>query len=147
MKKKKTHGQSKHTARKPEPSVSPRKRNKLSPKWILLVIVVLVSAGIGWRYFLSSRKQTLPSTEPGQNYNLLFVSIDTLRADYLKLYNPNGADTPHLQNLAGEGVLFQNAISQIPYTLPSHSTMFTGLYPIAHGMKDNVEDVLPKDIP
>lgn len=52
-----------------------------------------------------------------------------------------------MQALAGQGILFKNAISQIPYTLPSHSTMFTGLYPIAHGMKDNVEDVLPKDIP
>ena len=84
---------------------------------------------------------------PGQRWNVLLISIDTLRADYLKLYSSYGADTPNLQALAGQGILFQNAVSQIPYTLPSHSTIFTGLYPIAHGMKDNVEDVLPKDIP
>lgn len=114
-------------------------------KWISLTVALLVGGGLAWEFF--GKGQPISSVEPGRRWNVLLISIDTLRADYLKLYSSMGTETPHLQELAAEGILFKNAISQIPYTLPSHSTMFTGLYPIGHGMKDNVEDVLPKNIP
>ena len=78
---------------------------------------------------------------------MVLISIDTLRADYLHLYDSKGIQTPNLESLAAEGVVFERAISQIPYTLPSHGSMLTGLYPVAHGVKDNVHDVLPKSIP
>jgi arylsulfatase A-like enzyme/Flp pilus assembly protein TadD len=94
--------------------------------------------------FVSCGKQEIPVVR--QKSNVILVSIDTLRADYLKLYQSTGVETPNLDQLAKEAVVFQNVVSQIPYTLPSHCTMLTGLYPVAHGVKDNVHDVLPENI-
>lgn len=83
---------------------------------------------------------------PSHEWNVLLVSIDTLRADYLKLYSPSGVETPNLEQMAQEAIVFDKVISQIPYTLPSHCTMLTGLYPIGHGVKDNVHGVLSEKI-
>jgi arylsulfatase A-like enzyme/lipopolysaccharide biosynthesis regulator YciM len=147
MKKKKTHGKLRHTARQNTVISPPPRKNKVWIwKWLGLTAALLLGGAIAWQFFGNS--QPLSSLPPGQKWNVLLISIDTLRADYLKLYNSStGTETPNLQALASEGILFKNAISQIPYTLPSHSTMFTGLYPISHGMKDNVEDILPNNIP
>jgi arylsulfatase A-like enzyme/tetratricopeptide (TPR) repeat protein len=74
--------------------------------------------------------------------NVLVVSIDTLRRDHLA---PYGApfETPAASRLAREGVVFEHAVSHIPVTLPSHASMFTGLYPPRHGVRDNGGFVLP----
>jgi choline-sulfatase len=74
--------------------------------------------------------------------NVLVVSIDTLRRDHLA---PYGApfETTAASRLAREGVVFEHAVSHIPVTLPSHSSMFTGLYPPRHGVRDNGGFVLP----
>lgn len=82
-----------------------------------------------------------------QNYNVLLITLDTVRADALQIYSPDGAAVPHLQELAKRSVVFRNAHSQIPYTLPSHTSMFTGRYPISHGVIDNVRGLLPVDLP
>ncbi len=79
--------------------------------------------------------------------NVILISIDTLRADYLKLYSDHGVVTPNIEALARTGVVFDNAIAQVPYTLPSHCTLFTGNYPSSHGVRDNVRDVLPESMP
>lgn len=93
-----------------------------------------------------SREKPHPSA-PVPKYDVMLISIDTLRADYLKLYDPRGVETPHLGEMARDSVLFRHAVSQIPYTLPSHCTLLTGLYPVGHGVKDNVHDQLPGAIP
>ncbi len=69
--------------------------------------------------------------------NVLVITIDTLRADRLGAYGFALARTPNIDRLAKEGVLFENAIATAPITLPSHSTIFTGLLPPAHGVRDN----------
>lgn len=69
--------------------------------------------------------------------NVLLVTVDTLRADYLGSYGRAIAKTPTIDRLAAEGTRFANAISSAPITLPSHATMMTGLYPPAHGVRDN----------
>jgi arylsulfatase A-like enzyme len=78
---------------------------------------------------------------------VILISIDTLRADYLKLYSEKGAATPNIEQLAREGTLFKNVVAQVPYTLPSHATMLTGVYPAAHRVRDNVRDLLPSQLP
>lgn len=70
-------------------------------------------------------------------WNVLLVTFDTTRADHLGCYGHPRASTPHADGLAAEGVLFRQAYSSLPLTLPSHSTIFTGLYPPAHGVRDN----------
>ncbi len=99
----------------------------------------------GMRHFISLLGRE--SQAASSSYNVVFVSMDTVRADYLRLYDEKGVETPHLENLAKTGILFKKAVSQIPYTLPSHSSMFTGLHPVAHGVRDNVKDILRKEIP
>ncbi len=68
--------------------------------------------------------------------NLLFVTIDTLRADRLG-YCGYDIETPHLDSLAHEGAKFVNAVCQVPLTLPSHVSIFTGTNPTYHQLKGN----------
>ncbi len=105
------------------------------PVAAIVGILILVFA-------FKSTKKIPPKNEP---YNLLLISIDTVRADYLQLYNPNGAPTPNLVRLAKNGFLFTDAISQVPFTLPSHSTMLTGTYPMKHLVQENVGSKLGDD--
>jgi hypothetical protein len=78
----------------------------------------------------------------GAPRNLLLVTIDTLRADHVGAYGATGASTPVLDALAKRGILFQSAHSAVPLTGPSHATILTGLYPPAHGVRDNATFVL-----
>ena len=68
---------------------------------------------------------------------ILYLDIDTLRADHLGCYGYRAIETPVIDRLAAEGVRFAQAISPVPLTLPSHSTMLTGLDPMRHGVRNN----------
>ncbi|AGA27452.1 sulfatase [Singulisphaera acidiphila] len=67
--------------------------------------------------------------------NLLWIVMDTVRADHLSLYGYGRQTTPELEALAKEGITFDMARSAAPWTLPSHMTMFTGLWPYQHGAR------------
>jgi len=69
--------------------------------------------------------------------NILFITLDTTRADHLGCYGYSRAETPNIDSLAENGILFKNAICQAPLTLPSHVSIFTGTYPFYHGVRDN----------
>ena len=69
---------------------------------------------------------------------VVVISIDTLRADHLPAYGYRGVATPNLDALARDSVVFENALSQVPLTLPSHASLFTGLLPFEHGVRDNL---------
>jgi arylsulfatase A-like enzyme/Flp pilus assembly protein TadD len=77
--------------------------------------------------------------------NVLLVTLDTTRADHIGSYGFQAARTPRLDALAKEGVRCSDAISAAPITLPSHSTIMTGLYPPAHGVRDNGSYALGDD--
>ena len=69
-----------------------------------------------------------------QNYkNILLIIGDCVRYDRLSCYGYDKETTPNLDKLAKESTIFEQATSQAVWTLPSHSTMFTGLYPSEHG--------------
>ncbi len=70
--------------------------------------------------------------------SVLLVSIDTLRADRLSAYGYAKGRTPHLDALAGRGIVFEEAYSHCPLTLPAHASLLTGLLPPHHGVRDNV---------
>jgi arylsulfatase A-like enzyme len=65
---------------------------------------------------------------------VLLVSIDTLRADHLGLHGYDRDTSPVLDALALESTVFDDAMSASPWTLPSHATILTGLYPGRHGL-------------
>lgn len=69
--------------------------------------------------------------------NLLVVTVDTTRADHIGCYGHPRAMTPNIDRLASSGARFDAAFTSVPVTLPSHSTIFTGTYPMFHGVRDN----------
>jgi arylsulfatase A-like enzyme len=72
---------------------------------------------------------------PVRPRNVLLISIDTVRPDRLSCYGYGRPTSPAIDALAARGVRFADASSAAPWTLPSHATMFTGLYPSHHGVK------------
>src|SRR5262245_58274446 len=69
---------------------------------------------------------------------IVLISVDTLRADHLPAYGYREIATPGLDALRKDSVLFENAYSHVPLTLPSHTTIFTGLLPPQNGVRDNL---------
>jgi arylsulfatase A-like enzyme/Tfp pilus assembly protein PilF len=79
--------------------------------------------------------------------NVILITIDTLRSDRLSCYGSDLVETPNIDSFASEGVLFSNAASTVPFTLPAHSSILTGLYPPGHGVRENVGYNLDPSIP
>jgi choline-sulfatase len=77
--------------------------------------------------------------------NVVIITFDTTRADHLGTYGYGLAKTPTIDRLAAEGVRFENAQSSAPITAVSHSTIMTGLFPPAHGVRDNGSFALSED--
>jgi arylsulfatase A-like enzyme len=74
------------------------------------------------------------------------VSIDTLRADHLGAYGHHRFTSPRIDAVAAEGTLFEDANATSPWTLPSHASMLTGLYPRRHGVA-TMKTGLPARVP
>jgi arylsulfatase A-like enzyme/Tfp pilus assembly protein PilF len=68
---------------------------------------------------------------------IVLITLDTTRADRLGCYGYQHGATPNLDALARDATVFREAVAPVPVTLPSHSTMFTGLYPPRHGVRYN----------
>jgi arylsulfatase A-like enzyme/Flp pilus assembly protein TadD len=79
-----------------------------------------------------------PPEAPPAARHLLLITIDTLRADRLGCYGNTQVATPAIDRLAREGTLAVNATAHVPLTRPSHLSMFTGRYPAALGIRDNI---------
>lgn len=102
------------------------------------LVMATLAAGVA----CSAGERALSSNFSGQN--LLLITIDTLRPDRLGAYGFAAAATPRLDQLAREGVRFESCYSQVPLTLPSHSTLFTGRLPFSHGVRNNgVNELAP----
>lgn len=100
------------------------------------VAAVVVLGVLAWR--------SRPSPPPP---SLLLVTIDTLRADRVGAYGFAPGLTPALDRLAAAGWLFENAVSAVPLTLPSHATLLSGLDPLHHGVRNNGSYVFPQGRP
>ncbi|HYN10424.1 MAG TPA: sulfatase [Vicinamibacterales bacterium] len=70
--------------------------------------------------------------------SVILITLDTTRADRLPPYNA-GMPLPAIEGLAREGVVFNRVVAPVPLTLPSHSSLFTGRLPPAHGARVNAE--------
>jgi arylsulfatase A-like enzyme len=85
----------------------------------------------------SRKERELPlQSQAPPTRNALLITVDTLRADRLECYGYSQVKTPAINRLAAEGVLFQQAIAQVPLTLPSHCSILTGLSPRTTGVRD-----------
>lgn len=94
---------------------------------LIVAFAVVLSAGLGW--FVVRHLAGAPTIR-----HVVLISIDTCRADFISCYGYGMKTTPNIDALADEGVLFENAISPIPFTLPAHCSMLTGTIPPYHGV-------------
>ncbi len=78
--------------------------------------------------------------------NILFIVLDTMRRDRLSIYGHDRETSPHLDAFAQDSTLFERAISAAQWTVPSHASMFTGVYPSTHGLTQ-ADGMLPRDYP
>jgi arylsulfatase A-like enzyme/Tfp pilus assembly protein PilF len=95
----------------------------------LLLVLPAVAAGCGPG---ATRSREFPGAPA------ILVSIDTLRADRLPAYGYDKVETPNIDALRRDSILFENAYSHCPLTLPSHLSMLTGLLPAEHGVRSNL---------
>jgi len=103
--------------------VTPKKRNGL----ILAAAAILIAAAA----FLFLRRRS------GGDPDIILVTIDTLRADCVGFSGRSKVRTPFLDELAAQGIYFENAHAHNVVTLPSHTNILTGLLPYQHGVRDN----------
>jgi choline-sulfatase len=92
--------------------------------------------------FSCNRRETSTAAHVFPNAPVVIISIDTLRADHLPMFGYKGVATPNLDALRRDAVLFSNAYSHVPLTLPSHVSMLTGQLPTEHKVRNNIGYVL-----
>jgi arylsulfatase A-like enzyme len=83
-------------------------------------------------------------TTAEKDLNVILISVDTLRADRLSVSDPQGPQTPNLDRVARDGVIFHSMQANSPWTLPSLCTIHTSMYPTGHGvtsMQDRLDDL------
>jgi arylsulfatase A-like enzyme/Tfp pilus assembly protein PilF len=103
--------------------------------------------GLSYRLAAAAALALTLTCSPRPALNVLLVSFDTTRADRLGCYGDSASITPALDSLAAFGVRFERAYTPVPITLPSHATVLTGLYPPAHGVRNNGTFRLDPSIP
>ena len=105
------------------------------------LLVTAVAGGVAAGLML--RRQPDP---PPLAANLVIITLDTARADRLSPYGLMNAPMPALERLAREGVVFDQATSVAPLTLPAHASLFTGLLPTKHQVRDNADRPLATEM-
>jgi arylsulfatase A-like enzyme len=103
-----------------------------------LVLASLAALLAGISCFPSQEVRVLPPpsglSHPGPRQpNVILITLDTVRADHLSAYGYGRDTTPALKKFAEEAVLYRNAVAPADFTLPSHASLFTGLYASTHG--------------
>jgi len=95
---------------------------------------------IPWLILFAACSHETPQAGPPRfpNAPVILISIDTLRADHLPIYGYKSVETPNIDALARDGVVFDWAVSHCPLTLPSHVSMLTGLLPTTNGVRNNL---------
>jgi len=95
---------------------------------------VVALLGGGCEPAQTSAKPVSVSKRPDGRWNVILISIDTLRADRLSCYGYERKTSPAIDRFAKRGVRFANVVSEASWTASAHMTLFTGLYPTTHGV-------------
>src|SRR5438552_18377345 len=96
---------------------------------LVLSIVILAT------FASCRRRETAAPVYP--NAPVIIISIDTLRADHLPAYGYKQVETPNIDRLRADSILYTNAYAHVPLTLPSHISMLTGALPSDNGVRNN----------
>ena len=92
---------------------------------------------------VSCQRPPKPAAQSLRPLNVVVVTIDTLRPDHLHCYGYAKIETPNIDAVARSGTLFENAVTQTPLTPPSHASIFTGLNPPSHHVRNTGGFILP----
>src|SRR6266550_4601564 len=103
----------------------------------LVVVAALALSAAG-----CSRRGAIDTEAP-----IILISIDTLRSDHLPAYGYSKVETPAIDQFRKDSILFERAYSHCPLTLVSHASVFTGLLPAEHGIRDNLGYNLNPKVP
>jgi arylsulfatase A-like enzyme/Flp pilus assembly protein TadD len=106
----------------------------------ILLLAVAASAAASSAY-LGTRPSAVLAAD--RKLHVIFITIDTLRADRLGCYGYGQIQTPNIDALAASGVRFTHAYSPVPITLPAHTAIFTGSSPMATGVHDYLGNNVP----
>ncbi|MBK7702583.1 MAG: sulfatase-like hydrolase/transferase [bacterium] len=111
---------------------------------VLIVSILLLIAGVGVLLALRGPGGHPPGPAAGAPPpSVLLIGIDTFRADHPGPPGPGEPSrTPHLDELARDGIRFEQCLSTAPWTLPSFASIFTGLRPYRHGAVGGERDYL-----
>jgi choline-sulfatase len=90
-------------------------------------------------WLLISLPRSATTQNPAPQTPVILISVDTLRADHLSAYGYRKLQTPNIDSYAQQGTIFTEVSSQIPLTLPSHTSLFTSTYPFKNGIEENAE--------
>ena len=105
----------------------------VNPRLIILLFIWLAAAALValgvWKSVVSGAR----STSHPFRQNVVLLVIDTLRADHLGCYGYDRPVSPNIDALAKKSTLYPRSFSSAPWTLPSHASLFTGLFPYEHG--------------
>src|SRR5262245_38827074 len=114
-----------------------RRRVARLAAWVLATSATLGGCGNGEDAGAPAPGAAPPAVREPRYDHVVLVTLDTLRADHLQSYGYARDTAPFLARLAEEGVLFENALSTVSHTAPSHATMLTGVPPRMHGVRRN----------
>ncbi len=106
--------------------------NKIKRTSVILLTLIGIIFSI--KYYETLKRNDISDLKPRIDYNLLFISIDTLRADRLNTYGYNFETSPKIAEFSKKAVVFEDAISVSSWTLPTHMSFFTGMFPSVHGI-------------
>jgi arylsulfatase A-like enzyme len=102
----------------------------------LAAVPALFTTALLFGFLLPTATETLYSitsvSPPNGSPNLIIIVVDALRADHLSAYGYLRQTSPNLDRISAEGILFENAFAASSWTLPSHASLLTGLYPNEH---------------
>lgn len=137
-------GKGRSAGRRSQPVESPAGEPGRRRRWLIgLGGVIAVGLGFAGYQLVPGRvaqswpaaMEVAPGT--GAGFNVVLVTLDTMRSDRVGCYGYRGVQTPVMDTLAADGVRFADAVSVVPMTLPAHASIMTGDYPPAHGARDN----------
>jgi len=101
----------------------------------LLGLVLFLAGSVFGGDWLKERREAGRALPPADSPNVLFIVLDTVRADRLSLYGYQRRTTPTLERMAKRGIRFDGARATAPWTLPSHASLFTGRWPHELGVQ------------
>jgi arylsulfatase A-like enzyme/Tfp pilus assembly protein PilF len=113
------------------------------PIRLIVIGAALAAAALLAVLFLFKPGDSFSRLAGKKKYNVVLITLDTIRADRLACYGFQGIRTPFIDRMASRGLRYERCFSQTPLTLPSHTTILSGTFPPFHSVRDNGGYIVP----